>query len=224
MYQWAVNCNFSIPSCSINSAKLSIILTTSAPIVTPIFVIFGYFTWRDQEVYKASKEIIASLLTQANELYKAWHKSRVLTDSRFNAYCLKNIFDMDTAILDNDELSKEELKRIEDLFVLLGDLQFSVNLLHVINKNLDQRKIRNEIDIISKELDGYINDLHTFQHTLLCMKHNYKTIIEEQAIIEICYKLDASSAPLWSIDIYKEKIDSIFDKIQREIITLSDSI
>lgn len=224
IFQWSVNCNYAFSDCSINTTKLNTILTTSAPIITPIFVIFSYFTWRDQEVYKASKEIIASLLTQANELYKAWNKSRQPIDSRFQAYCLKDILAMSDTILDNDELSRQEIKRIEDLFVLLSDLQFYVNHLHVINKNLDQTKINSEINTIENELGTYLNDLTTFQHKLISMKKNYINKVPEEAIIEICHKLDASSYPLGSIDDYKIKIESIFNRVQNEIIVLSDSI
>lgn len=61
----------------INTENLNAILQKPQfSIITPIFAIWGYFTWREQEVYKTSKEIMASILTQTNDIYKAWKNSR----------------------------------------------------------------------------------------------------------------------------------------------------
>lgn len=226
LFQWKTECNFILSNCSINTAKLNSILQTTAPIITPIVLIWGYFTWREQEVYKKSQEIIATILTQTYEIHKTWNKSRVYSNtfSRFDAYCLKDLIPMSPEILENSELSEKEFKRLTDVHVLLNDLHFSLNHLHLINKKLNIDKISNEIDIIEDELATCMNELATFQSQLISIKYNYTNLMQpEQKIKDICHKLDSTSHPLGRIDNYGKRINSIFKKISDEITILSDS-
>ncbi|WP_212139167.1 hypothetical protein, partial [Burkholderia stagnalis] len=52
VFQWGYICNFEISICYLNSETLKTILQTSAPIITPLVLIWGYFSWKEQELYK----------------------------------------------------------------------------------------------------------------------------------------------------------------------------
>jgi DNA repair ATPase RecN len=227
IFQWGYECDFEFSTCLINTEKLNAILQTSATIITPIVVIWGYFTWREQEVYKTSKEIMASILTQTNAIYKAWKNSRNYLDtySRFDTYCLKDIISISPEILENSELSKKELERIRGVYALLSDLYFSLNHLHIVNKKLNLDNIFDAVDTISNELEKSMNELSTFQSQLFSIKNNYTNLMQpEQKIREICHRLDSSSSPLGRIDIHGKLIDSVITKVTDEIVTLSDKI
>lgn len=227
VFQWINNCDYVLSSCSINTENLNAILQTSASIITPIFAIWGYFTWREQEVYKTSKEIMASILTQTNDIYKAWKNSRNYMDiySRFDAYCLRDIFPINSETLENSELSRKELQRIRNVYVLLNNLYFSLNHLHIINKKLNLDKIFETVDTIANELEECMRELSEFQSQLTFIKYNYTDQMQpEERIREICHKLDFSSSPLGRVDDYGKKVDDIFKAITDEIINLSDKI
>ena len=189
IFQWGYSCNFEISTtCELNSEVLKTILQTSAPIITPLVLIWGYFSWKEQELYKTSTELLSRCLSQTNIIFKAWKKSRDYSNvySRFSAYHFRELHPINHEILDSSEISNNELNRIRDVYVLVSDLYFTLNHLFIINKHLNLDNIFEKVEAVSLELERNMNELSVFQHELICIKNNYTNELNPEKIKEIC--------------------------------------
>ncbi|HBI8929891.1 TPA: hypothetical protein JI379_RS19695, partial [Acinetobacter baumannii] len=81
----SLECNFSI-------GGINKILTTTATVLTPIIAIIGYLSWRNQETYKKSQELIDLCIDKIRDLQISWHESREYGEvSRFQYYLARGI-------------------------------------------------------------------------------------------------------------------------------------
>ncbi|KAB0649743.1 hypothetical protein F7P73_18010 [Acinetobacter bohemicus] len=224
VFQWGYICNFEISICYLNSETLKTILQTSAPIITPLVLIWGYFSWKEQELYKTSTELLATCLSQTNIIFKAWKKSRDYSNvySRFSAYHFRKMHPINHEILDSTEISNNELNRITDVYLLINDLYFTLNHLFIVNKHLNLDNIFEKVKAVSLELETNMNELSEFQHELICIKNNYTNKVSPEKVKEICYKLDSSlSVNTLRIDDHNIKIDKFIEDITAQITKLS---
>lgn len=225
IFQWGYVCNFEISStCNLNSDTLKTILQTSAPVITPLVIIWGYFSWKEQELYKTSTELLSTCLSQTNIIFKAWKKSRDYSNvySRFSAYHFREMYPITHEVLDSTEISNSELNRIKEVYLLVNDLYFTLNHLFIINKHLNLDNIFEKVKAVSLELETNMNELSEFQHELICIKNNYTNKLSPEKIKEICYKLDSSiSVDTLRIDDHNIKIDKFIEDITSQITKLS---
>lgn len=228
-FQYLAVCQGKSLECSFSMTGINTIITTTAYVLTPIIAIIGFQSWRNQETYRKSQELITLIIDKTREFNNAWNLSREYEDfSRFQDYCMKDIVGFES--LDNLEKSKEELSKIVSVFNVFHDLDFLVDKLYI-NSNLDMTKINEIINNVNIELKQTLEDLTTFQQNLIHIRYAHQNVIKpEHEIRKICDKLDRYCNTIMGSefnierDDYSLVINEHIKKIIKEVIELKRKI
>ncbi|WP_228144314.1 hypothetical protein [Acinetobacter baumannii] len=204
----SLECNFSI-------GGINKILTTTATVLTPIIAIIGYLSWRNQETYKKSQELIDLCIDKIRDLQISWHESREYGEvSRFQYYLARGI------------LGTENLDDVK----LLDDLVFLIDKLYHEIKN-DFTALENAIDNVEYMLNKNLEDLLVFHQQLVIIKYGDNfTLKSENEMREICKRLDRYCDQFMGgnkDDIkydYKNDINESLLKISKEILKIKKEI
>ncbi|BFM76477.1 hypothetical protein DLI66_02910 [Acinetobacter baumannii] len=218
----SLECNFSI-------GGINKILTTTATVLTPIIAIIGYLSWRNQETYKKSQELIDLCIDKIRDLQISWHESREYGEvSRFQYYLARGI--LGTENLDDVKLFHNELEKNNKNIKLLDDLVFLIDKLYHEIKN-DFTALENAIDNVEYMLNKNLEDLLVFHQQLVIIKYGDNfTLKSENEMREICKRLDRYCDQFMGgnkDDIkydYKNDINESLLKISKEILKIKKEI
>lgn len=208
--------------------KIISIITVTATVLTPIIAIIGFKSWRHQETYKRSQEIIESAIDAVRELSTSWHLSREHNGlNRFHSYCIN---ELNSEYFDDLNIFQNEISRIKNLIMLLYKINFIMEKIYIYNE-LDLSKLDEKIENVENILNENIEALGKFQQQLIANKNNIQiTILTEDEMYDVCNKLDERSYFILNI-IYKDKfqdystlIHESMKAIAEEILTLKKQI
>lgn len=224
-FQYLAVCQGKSLECAFSMSGINNIITTTSYVLTPIIAIIGFMTWRNQEEYKKSQDLIESILDKTRELKLTWDESREHGDiSRFVEYCMME--QLGTANFDNLELSKSELAKLEKNIYVLDELIFLIDKFYL-NSGLDISQLDTVINGANDELRKNVEDLFNFQAQLVQIKYgNEFTIKSPIEMREICNKLDRYCNQMMgtALDIHRQdysiQIEQYIKKIIDEIIKL----
>lgn len=228
-FQYFTVCQGKSLACNFNITGIKEIITTTATVITPVIAIIGFLSWRNQETYKKSQELIEQILDKIRVLQSNWHESREYDDiSRFQDYCTMHI--IGTKNFDNLDLFKEEIKKNHKNLSNLSDLMFLVDkLYHEIN--LDFTELDKSIEHVREVLEQNLEDLYDFHQQLIHIKYgdNY-SLKSEKEMRAICLKLD-NHCKLFigedndsAIIDHVQEINESISKVSKEIIKLKRKI
>ncbi|AZP30053.1 hypothetical protein KWE42_13025 [Acinetobacter pittii] len=218
----SLQCNFSIDG-------INKIITTTATILTPIIAIIGFLSWRNQETYKKSQELIEMILDKVRDLQNSWHASRDYEDfSLFQQYCAKDIFG--TKNFDDLELFQNIVKRNQKNIIIFNDLLFLSDKLYY-EAELDFSELDKINENIRQTLENNMDDLLSFRQELVHLRyggnHEVKSEIEMR---QICDKLDSYCNYIMgrkeNVDRrdYTKEINETIHKLGKELIKLKKQI
>ena len=188
-FQYIAICQGKSLECAFSMDGINTIITTTSYVLTPIIAIIGFLSWRSQETYRKSQEFIEQIMNKMRELEITWHQSREYGDiSRFQEYCMKDV--LGTTNFDNLDLSKKEVKKIEKNIMLLGELIFLIDKLHLTSR-IDVSNLNKAVSKVDNILHQDLADLFDFQQQLVLLKYGDKHILKsENEMRELCDKFD----------------------------------
>ncbi|MFW2055720.1 hypothetical protein [Acinetobacter haemolyticus] len=224
-FQYFIVCQGKSLECNFSINGINKILTTTAAVITPIIAIIGFLSWRNQETFKKTRELLEIILDKTRDLHSIWHKSRESDEySRFVEYCMRA--ELGTSSFDNLELSKSEKDRIEKVLSVFSDLSFYIDKLKI-ESGLDLSELDLTVHNVGMILDQNLDDLYDFQAQLVHIKYGDNHSIKSETEMRIiCDKLDSycnhfmgrqKNVP--KID-YSREINEVIGKISDEIIKL----
>lgn len=224
-FQYMAVCQGKSLECNFSITGINTILITTAAVTTPIVAIVGFLSWRDQEAFKKTRELLELILDKTRDLHSTWHKSREYDDtSRFVQYCMKDQLGTDS--FDNLQLSHIEFKKLENVLSVFYDLSFFIDKLKI-----ESGLVISELDLMLENvgirLEQNLDDLYDFQTQLVHIKYgDNHTIKSEIEMRIICDKLDSYCNHIMGrqtnvpeID-YSKEINEGIGKIKDEIIKL----
>ncbi|KYQ84068.1 hypothetical protein AWW72_10870 [Acinetobacter sp. NRRL B-65365] len=224
-FQYMVVCQGKSLECNFSMVGINTILTTTAYVITPIVAIIGFLSWRNQETFKKTRELLELILEKTKDLHSIWHKSREQGDySRFQHYCMGA--QLGTGTFDSLKFSKIETKKIQKIMNVFRDLSFLSDKLHI-ESGLDTSELDKTIDDVGTTLEQNLNDLYDFQAQLVQLKYGDNHSIKSETEMRIiCDKLDfycnqimGREKNVQKID-YSKEIDDTIKKLSDEIIKL----
>ena len=188
-FQYMAVCQGKTLECTFSMNGINTIITTTAYVLTPIIAIIGFLSWRNQETYRKSQELIELIMDKTRELELTWHKSRNHGDiSRFQEYCSREILGTDN--FENLDLMKKELKKIEKNIMVVDDLSFLIDKFYLTNgneiKELDNA-VKNVKEILSEDLEDFFNFNQELTHLKYGGKFSIKT---DEEMRDLCDKFD----------------------------------
>lgn len=229
-FQYLAICQGKSLECNFSLNGINTILTTTSYVLTPIIAIIGFHSWRNQEAYKKSQDLLNSIIDKVRELSKTWHLSRE-EDSlgRFQAYCVNDSC-LTSEDLDHLEQAKFERAKINNIFIVLSDLKFLLDKFYL-SSHLSMTDIDKVIDDITEELERTQEDLTTFQHHLMQLRYSTNFVKYSDADIKkICSKLDICCNLLMGINFsieqpdYSVVINTHIEVLIKEVIRLQTRI
>ncbi len=228
-FQYFTECQGKSLACNFSFDGINKIITTTANVITPIIAIIGFLSWRNQETYKKSQELIDLIIDKIRDLEISWTNSREYEEgSRFQDYCVREIVGTDN--LDNLELMKKEFEKNTNNISVLKELMFLIDKLYH-EKKLDLTALDKAVEDVKSQLEKNLEDLFDFHQQLVIIKYgdNY-TIKNESEMLEICYRLDrycdqvmGGKVEVINHDYIKEFNESIL-KISKEILKIKKEI
>ncbi|MDC4629455.1 hypothetical protein OHV72_07715 [Acinetobacter baumannii] len=228
-FQYMVVCQGKSLECNFSMNGINTIITTTAYVITPLVAIIGFLSWRNQETYKKSQELIEMILDKIRDLQRSWHASRDYEDfSLFQQYCAMDIFG--TKNFDDLALFQNIVKKNEKNTLIFNDILFlSGKLYH--ETELDFSELDKILENIEHTLEKNIEDLRGFRQELVHIRYGGKHEIKsESEMRKICDKLDSYCNYIMeqkgNVDRhdYSEEIDETIYKLSREVIKLKKQI
>ena len=228
-FQYMVVCQGKSLECNFSMSGINTIITTTAYVITPLVAIIGFLSWRNQETYKKSQELIEMILDKIRDLQSSWHASRNYEDfSLFQQYCARDMFG--TKNFDDLDLYQNIVKRNEKNIIIFNDLLFlSEKLYH--EGELDFSELDKIYENIRLTLENNMDDLLSFRQELVHLRYgdNYE-VKSEIEMRKICDKLDSCCNYLMgrkeNIDRhdYTKEINETIHKLSKEVIKLKKQI
>jgi hypothetical protein len=228
-FQYMVVCQGKSLECNFSMDGINKIITTTATVLTPIIAIIGFLSWRNQETYKKSQELIEMILDKIRDLQRNWHASRDYEDfSLFQQYCARDIFG--TKNFDDLDLFQKIVKKNEQNIIVFNDLMFlSDKLYH--ETELDFSELDKINENIRMTLEKNMDDLHSFRYELVNLRygriHELKSDIEMRKICDkldsICNYVMGRKENVDSHD-YTKEINETIHKLSKEVIKLKKQI
>jgi len=224
-FQYFAVCQGKSLECNFSMIGINTILTTTAAVTTPIIAIIGFLSWRNQETFKKTRELLELILDKTRDLHSIWHKSREYDNySRFEQYCMKDQLGTDS--FDNLKLSQIERKKLENVLSVFSDLSFFIDKLKI-ESGLDISELDLMLDNVGITLEQNLDDLYDFQAQLIHIKYGDNHSIKSETEMRIiCDKLDSYCNHIMGrqtnvpkID-YSKEINDAIGKISDEIIKL----
>lgn len=228
-FQYMVVCQGKSLECNFSMNGINTIITTTAYVITPIVAIIGFLSWRNQETYKKSQELIEMILDKIRDLQRSWHASRDYEDfSLFQQYCAMEIFG--TKNFDELDLFQNIVKRHEKNIMIFNDLLFLSDKLY--NEcDLDFSELDKINENIRITLENNMDDLHSFRQELINLRYGGKHEIKsETEMRKICDKFDSCCNYIMgrkeNVDRhdYTKEINETIHKLSREVIKLKNQI
>ncbi|MFP5065516.1 hypothetical protein [Acinetobacter pittii] len=229
-FQYMTVCQGKSLECNFSLEGINKILTTTATILTPIIAIIGFLSWRNQETYKKSQQLIELILDKTRDLQISWHKSREHDGfSIFQQYCLRKLIEPNYT--ENLEIFQKIVKKNEKNILIFSELMFLIDkLFHEVNLNFS--KLDEIIENVGSTLEKNIEDLYEFQLQLDQNKYSDDLLLKKSEIEmrQICDKLDSYCNHFMgrkreeTKHDYTKEINDTISKISREVIRLKKEI
>lgn len=187
-FQYVAVCQGESLKCAFSVDGVNEIITTTAYVLTPIVAIIGFQSWRHQETYKKSLEILILIMDRIRDLHITWEESRKFSDiSRFTNYCMK---DLKLEELDNLDIYENELSRIHSVLTVFYEINFLLDKLKVY-KNLDLTQIDKALNTVEDLLNQTIDQHYKFHQQLISIRYDSEfRLLSEEDMFNVCNVLD----------------------------------
>lgn len=230
-FQYMAVCQGKSLECAFSMDGINTIITTTAYVLTPIIAIIGFLSWRNQETYRKSQELIELILDKIRELELVWHESREYEEiSRFQEYCARDILGVDN--FDNLDFTKLEIKKVQKNLMVFDELIFLIGKFHFTN-GMDISELDKIMSDIYSLLNEDFDDLIEFQQHLVCLRYgdDAHTLESEIEMRNLCDKFDRYCNHIMGrknkdtpkVD-YSLRIKENIEKIFKEIVKVKKNI